>query len=736
LLVLATAIAVVTVLAPAAGGARNPGELVSASSTNGNGAKPALYLGSSEDGTRTFFRTQEVLAPTDTDTFFDIYERAGSTTTEVSIGPAGGNGTYVPTYRGASADGSRVFFDIGEPLVASDTDALCDDQDGLSGPCVDVYERAGGNTTLISTGPAGGNGSFNARFRGCSADGTRVFFTTREPLVASDTDTAIDIYERSGATTTLVSTGSTGGNGDFDVVYKQISQDGTHVMFETGERLVAADTDSAVDLYERSGGSTTLVSTGPAGGNGAFDASFRDATPSGDHVYFETPETLTSADTDGSIDVYDRSGGSTALVSTGPAGGNGAADAFFEAASSDGSHVVFKTSERLVSGDTDSATDVYDRSGGTTTLVSAGSTGGNGPVDALFQGASRDGLHVFIGTTESLVAGDTDGRFDIYDHAGATAALVSVGPAGGQGSFDAFFRGASQDGSRVLFETVEALVSDDTDGLSDLYERTGGTTTRISTGASGGNGAWQAVFLDANPDASRVFFGTGEALAGNDGDTVSDVYVTTLPSGYARPKGATPVWVPFVIAYQQCTSGNRAHSGPLLGPSCNPPVQVSDQLTVGTLDANSNPARSVGSIRFDAVPGDTGTSADEADVRLAFSMTDIRKKADLSDYGGELLVNVSLRITDKRNGAVPVDSATVTDLPFSFAAPCNPTSDTGIGSACLTTTTADAVLPGAVPEGARSIWQLGPAQLYDGGPDGDADTAPNTLFADEGYFVP
>jgi hypothetical protein len=736
LAVAGVSITAVAVLAPTAGGARNPGELVTSSATNGNGAFSSLYAGSSEDGTRVFFRSQEVLAPTDTDNLDDVYERSGSSTTQVSIGPVGGNGPFQPTYRGASADGARVFFETGEPLVASDTDALCDDQDGLSGPCVDVYEHSGGNTTLVSTGPTAGNGSFTASYRGCSADGSRVFFTTKEQLVASDTDTAIDVYERSGTTTTLVSTGPTGGNGDFDVVYKRISEDGTHVIVETGERLVSGDTDGATDVYERSAGSTTLVSSGPAGGNGAFDASYRGATPDAGHVYFETAEGLTSGDSDSAADVYDRAGGSTALVSTGPAGGNGAADALFEAAAADGSHVVFKSTERLVGGDTDSASDVYDRSGGATTLVSAGPAGGNAPVDALFQAASRDGLHVFVGTTESLVATDTDGRFDIYDRSGATTALVSTGPAGGQGAFDAFFRDASRDGSRVVFETVEALVSDDTDGLSDLYERTGGVTTRISTGGSGGNGASQSVFLDADPDASRVFFGTGEALAGNDGDTQSDVYVTTLPSGFARPKGATPIWIPFVIAYKQCTSPNRSHSGPLAGPACNPPVQVSDQLTVGTLDANSNPARSAGSLRFDVVPGNSGTPADEADVRLALNMNDIRKKSDLSDYSGELLATVSLRITDKRNGAVPVDSATVTDLPFSFGVPCATTTDTGIGSSCETTTAADAVLPGAVPEGARSIWQLGPIQLYDGGPDGDADTTPNTLFADEGYFVP
>ena len=54
---------------------------------------------------------------------------------------------------------------------------------------IDVYERAGGQTTLVSTGPTGGNGAFHASFRGASADGTRVFFETVESLVSADTDT-------------------------------------------------------------------------------------------------------------------------------------------------------------------------------------------------------------------------------------------------------------------------------------------------------------------------------------------------------------------------------------------------------------------------------------------------------------------------------------------------------------------------------------------------------------------
>ena len=51
---------------------------------------------------------------------------------------------------------------------------------------LDVYERAAGTTTLISTGPDGGDDAFDAFFRGGSLDGSRVFLTTRESLVSAD----------------------------------------------------------------------------------------------------------------------------------------------------------------------------------------------------------------------------------------------------------------------------------------------------------------------------------------------------------------------------------------------------------------------------------------------------------------------------------------------------------------------------------------------------------------------
>ena len=45
-------------------------------------------------------------------------------------------------------------------------------------------------------------------------------------------------------------------------------------------------------------------------------------------------------------------------------------------------------------------------------------------------------------------------------------------------------------------------------------------------------------------------------------------------------------------------------------------------------------------------------------------------------------------------------------------------------------------MPGSAPEGRKAIWELGQVQVFDGGPDGLAATAPNTLFATQGLFVP
>ncbi len=124
------------------------------------------------------------------------------------------------------------------------------------------------------------------------------------------------------------------------------------------------------------------------------------------------------------------------------------------------------------------------------------------------------------------------------------------------------------------------------------------------------------------------------------------------------------------------------------------------------------------------LPGNAGTAADEADVRLTTSVTDVRNASDLSDYTGELELRFSHEVTDRVNypptgGQGP---ATAQAADYFWTVPCAATGDTTVGATCDLTTTADAVLAGSATEGARAIWATGRVEAYDGGPDSDADT--------------
>jgi hypothetical protein len=145
-----------------------------------------------------------------------------------------------------------------------------------------------------------------------------------------------------------------------------------------------------------------------------------------------------------------------------------------------------------------------------------------------------------------------------------------------------------------------------------------------------------------------------------------------------------------------------------------------------------------GNVVFSAILGNASTPADEADVGITANITDIRRLSDLNDYTGELQGTVMLRITDRLNGPGLNEVGTVSDVPFDFTIPCTATSGGGnIGSTCAVATSADAVLPGAVTEVKRTIWQMDDVRVFDGGADGQASThGDNTLFARQGVFVP
>jgi hypothetical protein len=213
---------------------------------------------------------------------------------------------------------------------------------------------------------------------------------------------------------------------------------------------------------------------------------------------------------------------------------------------------------------------------------------------------------------------------------------------------------------------------------------------------------------------------------------------------HVRPKGASPLRASTVPAFKQCTAPNRTHGAPLAFPSCNPPVQTSNFLTIGSPDANGAGANASAYVLL------TVKVTSPEDVNIKSVGTDVRCKpggpaaacgtanaADGPDYSGEVQGNATIRISDHYNGPGLNEAATVTDIPFPVNGTCAATTSTTIGGTCTTNTTANAVVPGSVKDTQRGVVEIGQIQIFDGGTDGSvATTADNTLFEVQGIFIP
>jgi hypothetical protein len=446
----------------------------------------------------------------------------------------------------------------------------------------------------------------------------------------------------------------------------------------------------------------------------------------GDHVFFGSNEALVAEDTDGQPDVYENSNGTTSIVSDGPAPDEEFI-ARFAGASADGSRVFFTTLESLTPDDTDpNHADIYERSGGLTTLIDVGTAlagyPGNGvnPVLAL----SGDGERLVLSTSSQLLPSDTDTQADLYELEDDVFTLLTTG------SQSMGFSGASADARRVFFNTTESLVPQDTDTHRDIYESVQGATFLVSLGPTGGNGAFDVDCFSfcsrvVAEDGSSVHFQSAEQLTGSDTDSSRDIYRAVVPAGHVRPAGASPLRISLVPAYTECTTPNREHGPPLAYGSCAPPGPASPNLKVGVGDVG----RSIGFVRLAVNAGVPG-GADDTDVAIRFKLSNVMRTSDLSEYTGALRTSIGVRLTDR-------SPAATTELTLDFDVPCEPTESTLDKSLCEVTTTLDAVTPGAAAEASRAIWAFDQVKVYDGGPDEDASTlADNSLFAVQGVFVP
>jgi hypothetical protein len=188
--------------------------------------------------------------------------------TESDIGLwVGGNASEAQT---AGPGGEFLVFSSVARLTSDDTNALRDvyRYDALTGEMDRVshgeagYDANGNGEggegdargATITLGHRGGSvlDQYELDDRAVSEDGSRVVFTTSEPLSPAASNGLANVYEwhkepgQSEGTVSLISSGS----GDSPVESPVISPDGINVFFITSVGLVPQDTDGAPDLYD------------------------------------------------------------------------------------------------------------------------------------------------------------------------------------------------------------------------------------------------------------------------------------------------------------------------------------------------------------------------------------------------------------------------------------------------------------------------------------------------------
>jgi len=216
------------------------------------------------------------------------------------------------------------------------------------------------------------------------------------------------------------------------------------------------------------------------------------------------------------------------------------------AISADGGVVAFESSATtLVSGDTNGVADAFVNVRGknktSTTRVSVASDGTQANGDSGAASVSGDGrLVAFISAASNLVAGDTNGVFDVFVHDRVTQSTtrVNVASDGTQANGDPGFIRPPQlsaDGRFVAFESFASnLVPGDTNGGVDVFvhDRQTATTTRASVASDGAEGNDQSNSPAISADGRYVaFLASSSNLVPGDTNGTVDIFVHDRQTG-------------------------------------------------------------------------------------------------------------------------------------------------------------------------------------------------------------
>ncbi len=502
-----------------------------------------------------------------------VYDRQSGTTERVSVatgGAEGNSGSYAPAR--ISADGRYVAFEsVATNLVPGDTNGYDD---------IFVRDRQSGTTERVSVATSGAQGNLYSWISSISADGRYVaFYSPATNLVPGDTNGFWDVFlrDRLSSTTERVSISfSHGFQGNDSSKVPSISADGRYVAFESdASNLVTNDSNNAKDIFlrDRQNGTNQRVSLSALSGNSFSEEPSISA--GGRFVAFKSnASNLVPGDTNNSQDIFVRDYlyWTTERVSVGVGGTQGNSGSSTASISADGRCVAFASdASNLVPGDT-SPTDVFvrDRQSGTTERVSVATGGAQANNVCMAPSISADGRYVvFLSYATNLVAGDTNGYWDVFvrDRQSGTTERVSVATGGAEGNADSYSPASiSADGRYVAFSSdATNLVAGDTKGAADVFlrDRQSGTTERVSVATGGA----QANFGGSAPAVSAdgrfvAFLSDATDLVAGDTNGSTDVFLRDRQLGTTQRvsvgaggwEASFPSYAPSISADGRCVA--------------------------------------------------------------------------------------------------------------------------------------------------------------------------------------
>jgi Tol biopolymer transport system component len=416
----------------------------------------------------------------------------------------------------------------------------------------------GERTIAVSVNDNGQLGNGVSFSQSISADGRFVAFESQSSNLGTlDLNGEFEIFVRDlqNGRTERITTGPLGLDSDYSSGQPVLSADGRFVAFSSeATNLVLGDTNDSDDIYvfdrekkaiERVSLPTGVASNDVIGGLGR-QANGNSEKPAlsadGRFVAFDSyADNLVPGDANGLSDVFvrDRRTGVTERISVGPGGRQTTQDSGQAVISADGRYVAYESwAPNLVPGDTNDGYDVfvYDRVSHTQERVSVDSAGHQANGASFAPTISADGRFVaFDSVATDLVAGDTNGKYDVFlrDRKAATTIRVSVDGSGRQVGGDSGLASISGDGRYVGYHSfASALVPHDVNGARDAfrYDRLTGAVVRVSVTDAGADAIGTSGAPSLSGDGRRVAFDSLAAnLASSDTNNTDDVFVRELP---------------------------------------------------------------------------------------------------------------------------------------------------------------------------------------------------------------